>query len=82
MRGVVQAINRARGRVGCKTEDGFSIFDMMGDDPPNLHDVIEWSDLTPLGGETVRNVTQGCTYDVFFENHHVSASSLRRQMGG
>ncbi len=82
MKGIVRALNPSMGRVGCQTSDGFSMFDMMGDDPPDLGDEIEWSDLTPLGGERVRNVTQGCTYDVFFEDHHMSWATLKQQMGG
>jgi hypothetical protein len=35
---------------------------------------------TPLGGETVENLTQRCTYDVFFQNHHVSRALLRQQL--
>lgn len=81
MIGRVAGVNAARGMVAVLTERGdYSIFEMLGDDPPEVGDEIRWDDDTPLGGETIHNITQHIEYDVFFQNHHVSKSSLRVQL--
>jgi hypothetical protein len=80
MIGSVVAVNPTRGMVALETDDGYSIIEMLGDDPPELGDRIRWQGTTPLGGETVENLTQRCTYDVFFQNHHVSRALLRQQL--
>lgn len=81
MIGTVVAVNQTRGMVALRTEEGdFSIMEMLGDDPPEIGDEIRWKGDTPLGGETVKNVSQGMTYEVYFQNHYVTRSQLRDQL--
>ncbi len=81
MTGQVALVNPRRGMVAVLTEEGaYSIIEMLGDDPPEIGDVISWDDDTALGGETVRNRTQGEDYEVYFQNHHVTKGNLRQQL--
>ena len=81
MTGSVAAVNPKRGMVAVLTDEGaYSIIEMLGDDPPDIGDRIRWRDSTPLGSETVRNLTRGQTYEVYFQNHHVLKGQLRQQL--
>lgn len=80
MTGTVVAVNPQRAMVALEADDSYSIIEMLGDDPPELGDRIRWVESTPLGGETVENLTQLCTYDVFSQNHHVPKHQLRGQL--
>jgi len=80
MTGTVVAINPVRGMVAVDTEEGYSIMEMLGDDPPEIGDQIRWEGDTPLGGEVVENLTQGIRYHAFFQNHHVIKAQLRDQL--
>ncbi len=80
MKGRIIDINQQRGMVAVETEDGeYSVFELLGDEV-EIDDVVRWQDDHPLGGETIRNLTQGGTIDVFFQNHCVPRGELRRQM--
>ncbi|MEQ9587957.1 MAG: hypothetical protein RJS97_08385 [Parvibaculaceae bacterium] len=80
MNGLVVDINHHRGMVAIRTPQGFSIFELMGEDPVELGDEIAWKDDTALGGNMIHNRTQYESYEVYFQNHHVSRATLRRQM--
>lgn len=81
MLGRVALVNPRRGMVAVLTEDGdYSIIEMLGDDPPEIGDTISWGDDTALGSETVENRTSGEAYDVYFQNHWVSAGQVRQQL--
>jgi len=80
MIGTVAAVNLRRGTVAVLTDEGYSIIEMLGDDPPDVGDEIRWTGTTPLGGETVFNLTQQTSYEVYFQNHHVHPSQLRSQL--
>lgn len=80
MTGTVAAVNPVRGMVAVETDQGYSIFEMLGDDPPPIGDRVRWDGATPLGREVVENLTQRRSYDVFFENHHVSKGNVRGQL--
>ncbi|MBA4286864.1 MAG: hypothetical protein C0434_15170 [Xanthomonadaceae bacterium] len=80
MRGVVRYINEHRGMVAVLTENGFSVFELLGGDPVEVGDTVSWADDTALGGELLTNHTQGERYEVFFQNHHVHQSQLRQQL--
>ena len=80
MNGTVIDINQPRGMVALETEDGeYSIIELLGDDV-EIGDVLKWADDNPLGGETIRNLTQGEMIDVYFQNHSVPRSELRQQL--
>ena len=78
MKGQVAHINQQSGMVAVFTEDGeYSIIELLGDDVDE-GDELQWSGDHPLGGETIRNLTQCCSTEVFFQNHCVPRSQLRR----
>ena len=79
MKGVVEFTNPHRGMAAVRTAEGYSIVEMLGDDI-EIGDQLSWSAQTPLGGATIRNLTQGSEMEVFFQDHHVSRSSLRAQL--
>ena len=79
MTGQVRYINAARGTVAVQTEDGYSIFELLGDGV-DIGDQVRWRGTTPLGGETVLNVTRGMDMDVIFQIHHVPWFELRAQL--
>jgi len=80
MEGRIIEINQQRGMVAVETEDGeFSVFELLGDEV-EVGDVVRWQGDHPLGGETIRNLTQGETIDVFFQNHCIPQGQLRQQL--
>jgi molecular chaperone DnaK (HSP70) len=79
MNGTVEQLNPSRGMVAVRTDEGYSIVELLGDEV-EVGEVLAWSGSTPLGGETIRNLTRGCNLNVFFQNHHVSHSDLRSQL--
>lgn len=80
MKGVIQYINQQRGMVAVLTEDGYSIFEIIGGYEVEVGDSVSWRDDTALGGEMLTNHTQGERYEVYFQNHHVHQSQLRQQL--
>ena len=80
MKGVVHFINQRRGMVAVLTEDGYSIFELLGGDRVELGDSVSWQDDTALGSEILSNNTQDECYEVYFQNHHVHESQLRQQL--
>jgi len=81
MKGTVHEINWTRGMVAVLTEDGdFSIFELLGGDPIEKGDEVHWENATGLGAEMLTNVTQGKSYEFYFQNHHVSRHQLRQQL--
>ena len=80
MIGTVSAINPNRAMIAVFTEEGYSIIEMLSDDPPNLGDQLCWNGSVPLGSEIVDNITNGKSYRVFFQNHHVAKSQVRGQL--
>ncbi len=80
MKGEVVQVNQQRGMVAVLTNDGeYSIIELLGDDI-EVGDVLQWNGDYPLGGEAIKNVTQGMTIEVFFQNHCVPEHQLRQQL--
>jgi len=67
MNGEVVHINQQRGMVAVLTDDG------------EVGDVLRWNGDYQLGGETIRNLTQGTSMEVFFQNHSIPKHQLRQQ---
>lgn len=81
MRGTVAHMNPTRGMVAVRTDQGYSIVELLGDDPPDVGDEVRWvGEDTPLGGHMLENLSQGLHFEVFFQNHHVSEGNLRNQL--
>jgi len=80
MKGDVVQINQQRGMVAVLTDDGeYSIIELLGDDV-EVGDVLRWNGDYPLGGEMIKNLTQGISMEVFFQNHCVPKQQLRQQL--
>jgi hypothetical protein len=80
MNGIIVDINHRRGMVAIRTDHGFSILELLSGDPVEVGDQVTWKDDTALGGEILHNQTQSESYEVYFQNHHVSRTSLSHQM--
>jgi len=81
MRGTIYQINENRGMVGVFTEDGdFSIFELLSGDTVETGDEVQWQNDTGLGDEHLTNITHAESFDVYFQNHHVSKDQLRQQL--
>ena len=81
MKGTIFEINENRGMVGVLTENGdFSIFELLSGDSVEKGDEVRWENDTGLGDEVITNLTQRESYEVYFQNHHVSKAQLRRQL--
>lgn len=62
------------------TAGAFSLFELLSGDVA-AGDMVSWAGDYPLGGDTVRNLTQHGLLDVVFEHHEVSVTQLGRLMG-
>lgn len=79
MTGIVEFTNPRRGMAAVRTAEGYSIVEMLGDDV-EIGDELSWRAQNPLGGATIRNLTQGTEMEVFFQDHHFSRSRVRAQL--
>ena len=80
MKGRVIDIHNERGMVALETNDGdYSIIELLGDEV-EMGDELQWKADHPLGSETIRNVTQGATIEVYFQNHCVPKDQLKQQL--
>lgn len=81
MNGAVHAINPQRGMVAIEAGGhGFTIIELMSGESIELGDQIEWSSGYGMGGQTYRNLTKGCSFRVYVQNHGVHKSQLRQQL--
>jgi len=72
MRGVIELINERQGMIAVRTEhDEYSVLELLGGYSPEIGDVIS-GNLENLGGESVKNITQGEAWDVFIQDIHGS----------
>lgn len=79
MRGTVIGVVQSRGMciVDCGEGD-HSLLEILGGDV-EIGDVLRGA-LDSLGGETVRNITQGVELDVSVENHSMTRRSALRAL--
>ncbi|OIO67823.1 MAG: hypothetical protein AUJ58_11235 [Zetaproteobacteria bacterium CG1_02_55_237] len=79
MKATIRLINQKRGMYAAEIEDSseFVIFELLDSSEPEIGDEISHSDFYSMGGETYKNLTQGCVIDVFVEN--VCGKNLIRQ---
>ena len=81
MKGTVYKINSNRGMVAVVTENGdFSVFELLGGDLVETGDQIRWKNDTGLGSEIITNLTQGESFEVFFQDHCVSKPQMKQQL--
>ena len=79
MKAIVKVINPTRGMYAAEIdgEGEFVVFELLDTTEPEVGDVISHPDFYSMGGETYKNVTQGCEIDVAVEN--VCGSSQVKQ---
>lgn len=81
MKARVIEINIAKALVAVLTEEGdYSIFEMLSDDEFEKGDIVVWNSTIPLGDCMIKNHTQEVNMEVYFQNHHISASAVKDQM--
>jgi hypothetical protein len=80
MTGYVHTINRRRGLVAIATEgSGFTIVELLGSDPINLGDRLEWPNDT-LGSAVYVNLTKGLKVRVNVQGHGVPETQVRQRL--
>jgi len=79
MKATVRLINPKRGMYAAEIEGGgeFVIFELLDSSEPEIGDVVSHPDFYSMGGETFKNLTQGCEIEVSVEN--VCGKNLVRQ---
>ena len=80
MKATVKMINRVRGMYAAEIDGRgeFVIFELLDTSEPEIGDVISHHDFYSMGGETYKNITQGCEIDVAVENV-CGANLVKRQ---
>lgn len=70
MKATIKVINQNRGMYAAEIEDAgeFVIFELIDSSEPEIDDVISHNDFSSMGGETYKNLTQECDFEVFVEN--------------
>ena len=77
MKGTVKLINPQNGMLAVLTADGaFTLIEPLGDDL-EIGDAVSWAGDRPLGHDTLNNHTRGERYEVFFQDHDVTAAALK-----
>lgn len=81
MTGTISQIHAARRMVAIQTENGdFSVFELLEDAYFEIGDPVQWRNDTGLGSETLSNHRTNEQFEVFFQNHCVPESNLRKQL--
>lgn len=70
MKAIVRVINPERGMYAAEIDGAgeFVVFELLDSSEPEIGDVISHTDFYSMGGETYKNITQGCEINVAVEN--------------
>ena len=70
MKAVVKVINSKRGMYAAEIDGSgeFVVFELLDSSEPEIGDVILHPDFYSMGGETYKNLTQDCEFDVAVED--------------
>lgn len=80
MKGRVEIINNAKGVIAVKTENnGYSVIEVIDSYCPELGDIIS-GPLEELGGETLKCVSDGVSFDVYIQDIHASFNSAKQML--
>ncbi|MDY6857576.1 MAG: hypothetical protein SWO11_23310 [Thermodesulfobacteriota bacterium] len=79
MKAKVKVLKSARGMFAAEIDGQgeFVIFELLDTSEPEVGDVISHHDFYSMGGETYKNITQGCEIEVFVED--VCGANLIKQ---
>ena len=80
MKGTIELIGPKRVMVGVRTEnDDYSVLELIGGYDPEIGDVLT-GNLYSLGGETILNMTQDESWDVFIQDIYGSRNSAFKML--
>jgi len=70
MKAIVKVINSKHGMYAAEIngEGEFVVFELLDSHEPELDDEISHPDFYSMGGETYKNLTQNCKFDVSVED--------------
>lgn len=68
MKAVVKVINSKRGMYAAEIDDRGEFVVFIDSSEPEIGDVISHRDFYSMGGETYKNLTQNCEFDVAVED--------------
>jgi len=70
MKTTIKVINPKRGIYAAEIDGSgeFVVFELLDSCEPEIGDVVSHPDFYSMGGETYKNLTQGCEFDVAVEN--------------
>jgi len=79
MKAKVKVINSARGMYAAEIDGQgeFVVFELLDTSEPEVGDIISHHDFYSMGGETYKNITQGCEIEVSVED--VCGANLVKQ---
>ncbi|MDY6894785.1 MAG: hypothetical protein SVO01_05140 [Thermotogota bacterium] len=79
MKAIVKVKNPKRGMYAAEIggTGEYVVFELLDSCEPEIGDVISHKDFYSMGGETYKNLTRGCDFDVAVEN--VCGPSLVKQ---
>lgn len=79
MKAIVQVANPRKGMYAAEIDGSgeYVVFELLDSSEPDIGDVVSHSDFYSMGGETFKNLTQHCQFDVFVQN--VCGANLVRQ---
>jgi len=77
MKGTITTINHRTGFHAVLTEEGdITVFELVDAAQPEIGDAISGA-LDSLGSETLKNLSQGASFDVFIQDAHCSDSRAK-----
>lgn len=75
MKGTIDLIGPTRIMIGVRTENNdYSVLELLGGYVPEVGDILK-GNLDSLGGETIQNLTQNESWDVFIQDIYGSKNS-------
>lgn len=80
MKGIIAAANPQRGMVAVQTPNGYSVFENLSGAEFENGDQVQWEGDTSLGDTPLRNLSQGYSTTVYFQNHWVPPNQLKQQL--
>lgn len=80
MKAILKVKNPSRGMYAAEIEGQgeYVIFELLDSVGPEIGDIISHPDFYSMGGETFRNITQQCEFEVFVQN--ICGANLVRQL--
>lgn len=80
MKAIVKVVNHHRGMYGAEINESgeYVVFELLDSLEPEIGDVVSHPDFYSMGGETFKNLSQNCEFEVVVQNV-CSASLVKKQ---